>query len=218
MKATIYKERPSTFFIRQSVMDGWKIKVLPAEDWRKFSDPEIKTLMHETATYVLPTQELLDFLNEEKSGMKTIEVAAGNGFIGRNLGVPVTDSCVQRDNKEIVAAYKMFGQPTIKYPKDIIKLEANSAVTRFRPECVIVCYGTHLDKPGRPQTGFAYGIDYERLLPRVKKLILVGNKETHGTNPIMDLPHREVKLDGLITRSSDPETNRIFIWENETIL
>lgn len=205
----------STDRIRREVMDDWKIKVLPAETWRSnFAWDEIRMLMHETATYVLPTKELLDFLSAERAGMSAIEIAAGNGFIGRNLGIPITDSCVQRDDKDIALFYKLSGQPTIKYPKDIIKAEANAAVSRFRPKCVIVCYGTHLDKPGRPQTGFVYGIDYERLLPRVKKLILVGNKITHGTNPIMELPHREVELEGLITRSADPSTNRIFIWEN----
>lgn len=201
--------------IRSKVMDGWKIKVLPASVWRGFEWNEVRLLMHETGTYVLPTKELLDFLSAEKGDMRTIEIAAGNGFIGRNLGIPITDSCVQRDNKAIALVYQLSGQPAINYPKDIIKAEANQAVTKFHPECVIVCYGTHLDKPGRPQTGFVYGIDYERLLPRVKKLVLVGNVITHGNNPIMALPHREVQLEGLITRSDQPETNRIFIWRND---
>ena len=207
-------DKVDTARIRKAVMNGWQIKILPRVYWSQFTWQEIRTLMHETGTYVLPTYELLEFLSNEREGLKTIEICAGNGFIGRNLGIPVTDSCVQRDNKALAMVYAAAGQPTIKYPKDIIKAEANEAVSRFHPECVIACYATHKDMPGRPQTGFAYGVDYERLLPRVKKLILVGNLLTHGTNPIMSVPHRELEMDWLVTRSSNSEANRIFIWEN----
>ena len=58
------------------------------------------------------------------------------------------------------------------------------------------------------------GVDYNKLIRKIKRLILVGNTEVHKDNPLMSIPHEEVILPGLITRSAHPETNRIFIWEN----
>lgn len=60
-----------------------------------------------------------------------------------------------------------------------------------------------------------FGVDFERLLPLVKRLILVGNKRTHAANPIMALDHMEIDLKGdLITRSDDRTLDCIFVWDN----
>ena len=58
------------------------------------------------------------------------------------------------------------------------------------------------------------GVDLQKLLRKVKRLVLVGNTEVHKDNPLMDIPHEEIILPGYITRSAHPETNRIFIWGN----
>ena len=201
--------------IRKEVMNGRFIKVLPADVWRKYDWTEVRQLMHETGTYVLPTQELIDYLRTEIGDMRAIEIGAGNGVVGRTLGIPITDSCLQRDNKRVRQYYAMCGQPVIDYPKDIIKAEAMSAVVRFRPECVIGCYCTH-KWDEETQSGNDWGIDFERLLLSVKKLILVGNRITHMHNPIMKKPHVEERFQGLITRAGiDEVTNCVFIWENK---
>ena len=66
-------------------------------------------------------------------------------------------------------------------------------------------------------SGNMYGVDFERLLPQLKRLILVGNLRTHAGNPIMDIDHMELDLHGdLITRSDDRDRDldRILVWNN----
>lgn len=203
----------STERIRATVMDRREMKILPASVWDSFSWSEVRMLLHQTGTYVVPTEELIDYLDKLIGEESAIEICAGNGFIGRELGIPVTDSYQQQDDKESVLFYKLAGQPTIKYPKDVIKLEANKAVDRFRPHTVLACYATHKWRYDT-MSGNDKGVDFRKLIRKIKRLILVGNTEIHKDNPLMEIPHEEIILTGLITRSARPETNRIFIWEN----
>ena len=209
----VIDENVSTENIRKTVMDGREMKILPASVWESFSWSEVRMLLHETGTYVVPTEELVDYLDTLIGLEDTIEICAGNGFIGRELGIPVTDSYQQQDDAGTVMLYQLAGQPCIKYPKDVIKLEANKAVDKFRPHTVLACYATHKWRYDT-MSGNDKGVDFQRLMRRIHRLILVGNTEVHKDNPLMALPHEEVILPGLITRSAHPETNRIFIWEN----
>lgn len=202
----------STERIRATVMDRREMKILPASVWESFSWSEARMLLHQTGTYVILTEELIDYLDKLIGEESAIEICAGNGFIGRELGIPVTDSYQQQDDKESVLFYKLAGQPTIKYPKDVIKLEANKAVDRFRPHTVLACYATHKWRYDT-MSGNDKGVDFRKLIRKIKRLILVGNTEIHKDNPLMEMPHEEIILPGLITRSARPETNRIFIWE-----
>jgi len=203
----------STERIRATVMDRREMKILPASVWDSFSWSEVRMLLHQTGTYVVPTEELIDYLDKLIGEESAIEICAGNGFIGRELGIPVTDSYQQQDDKESVLFYKLAGQPTIKYPKDVIKLEANKAVDRFHPHTVLACYATHKWRYDT-MSGNDKGVDFRKLIRKIKRLILVGNTEIHKDNPLMEIPYEEIILPGLITRSARPETNRIFIWEN----
>ena len=144
---------------------------------------------------------------------KTIEIGAGTGSIGRLLGIKMTDSHLQAD-KKVQLLYALQGQPVIKYPSDVVKLDALTACRRFKPDCVLGCYVTHLWREGM-NSGNMYGVDFERLLPQLKRLILVGNLRTHADNPIMAIDHMEIDLPGdLLTRSDETELNRIFVWDN----
>ena len=209
----VVDKNTSTENIRKTVMDGREMKILPASVWESFSWSEVRMLLHETGVYVVPTEELIDYLDKQIGEHSAIEICAGNGFIGRELGIPVTDSYQQQDDVATKMYYEAFGQPCIRYPKDVIKLEANKAVDRFRPHTVIACYATHKWRYDT-MSGNDNGVDFQRLMRRIHRLILVGNTEVHKDNPLMSLPHEEVILPGLITRSAHPETNRIFIWEN----
>ena len=192
--------------------DGF-IRVEPASEWYRYPWEQIRTFMHFYPIYVLPTKELLDYLYDHVRGFNTIEIGAGTGNIGRNLGIRMTDSYQQAD-KKVQAIYSVLQQPVIRYPADVIKADAVTAFRRFKPDCVIGCYVTHKWISGMT-TGNQWGVDFPRLLACVKRLILVGNLETHYENPIMKKEHQEVILDGLITRSNKPELNRMFIWNNE---
>lgn len=210
---TICPTGTDTSKVREIVMQGREMKILPSSVWNNFPWEEVRMLMHETATYVLPTEELISFLDDIIGDKSTIEICAGNGFIGRELNIPMTDSYQQQDDLETVLYYKMNGQPTIKYPKDVIKMEASKAVSRYNPHTVLGCYATHKWRYDT-MSGNDKGVDFNWIYRRVKRIILVGNKNTHKDNPLMDIPHEEIILPGLITRSSDPASNRIFIWEN----
>ena len=204
-----------THAVRQAVLDeNGRIKELPAVEWLRFPWDELRMFLHEYPVYVLPTTELLDALEDLTEGLKTIEIGAGSGSIGRHLGIKMTDSYLQQDNAQVKMLYQLSGQPVIHYPPDVIKADALTAYRRFKPECILGCYVTHRWREGM-QNGNMYGVDFERLLPLVKRLILVGNKHIHWENPIMAQRHREIDLQGtLITRSEDRTSDRIFVWDS----
>lgn len=201
--------------VREAVLDEeGHIRKLPASEWAKFPWDDVRTFMHEYPVYVLPTTELLDVLEDLTCDYKTIEIGAGSGSIGRLLGIKMTDSYLQQDNEAVRHYYESLGQPVIKYPPDVIKADALTAYRGFKPECILGCYITHLWKP-KIGSGNMFGVDFGRLLPLLKRLILVGNKRTHAANPIMTIDHMEISLaGGLITRSDDRDLDRIFVWDN----
>lgn len=212
-EAQMFSEQVSTAGIRKAVMDGRKMRVLPLAEWMKFSWAEIRTLLHETATYVVPTEELIDYLDELIGDEKAIEICAGNGYIGSNLDILMTDSYQQQDDKMTIMMYDLMRQPRIKYPRAVLKMEASQAVRRMKPHTVIGCYATHKWRDD-VQNGNDKGVDFADVFAHIHRLVLVGHKITHKHNPMMELPHEEIELPGLLTRAADQSLNRIFIWEH----
>lgn len=208
----VIKEKVDTANIRKAIMDGKEMKILPYSDWMKFSRTEVRMLLHETATYVAPTEELLDYLDNLIGQEKTIEIGAGNGYIGRELNIKMTDS-YQQQNPIVKAYYEFMRQPVIKYPADVWKMDAATAVRRLKPHTVLGCYVTHKWREDT-QDGNDMGVDMFDLLKHCKRFIMVGNLHTHRNNPLMEIPHEEIELPGLLTRSTDDSTNRIFIWKH----
>lgn len=208
----IYQNPVDTTSIKKAIMDKKEMRILPYSEWMKFSRDEIRMLLHQTATYVAPTEELIDYLDNLIGQEKTIEVGAGNGFIGRELNIPMTDSHQQQDPK-VKAYYEFMKQPVIKYPADVMKMDAATAVRRFKPHTVIGCYITHKWREDT-QDGNDKGIDMYDTFNHCQRLVMVGNLYTHRNNPLMQVHHQEIELPGLLTRSVDDSTNRIFIWQH----
>jgi hypothetical protein len=198
--------------VLQKLIVGDDFTIKPYE-WfvKNFTNEQLKLFMLKEALYVLPTEELIDFLDNEL-GDNAIEIGSGRGFIGRELGMICTDSHLQ-ERKDIVLQYTLMGQPVIKYPKHVRNMDAIKAVIALHPDTVLGCFVTHKWR-NDTQDGNYWGVDFNNLLKRVKKLILVGNLNVHKNNPILQLPHKEIKLEGLITRAIDQDQNRILIWEN----
>ena len=90
----------------------------PASVFHNIPNEELRVWCHANSIYQLPTTELLEFISENITG-KAIEIGAGNGCIGRALGIPITDSCLQEKNIEVRDYYHRNLQPTIKYPDDV---------------------------------------------------------------------------------------------------
>lgn len=185
------------------------VRILPYSAWASLHWDEVRLMMHEIGLYVAPTEELIDYLDKLIGDNTAIEVGCGLGCVGRELSIPITDSCAQAD-KDVKAYYSMFGQPTIVYPHDVIRMDAVKAARHFRPHTIIGCYVTHRWRYDT-MDGSDFGIDFPRMMNYCRRFVLVGNIDTHKNNPLMALPHEEIALDGLFTRA-DNDLNRVFVW------
>lgn len=195
---------------------GW-LRVLPAAVVKQFPLEHLQVWCMRRAVYQIPTLELVDWLRGEIGDNKAIEICAGNGAIGRALGIPLTDSYIQTE-PGMIAYYQTFGQTPIQPPPDVQRYEALQAVRHFRPEVVMAAWATQLFKPGdRQATSSATGVDEEAILdtPGVKKYIVVGNTGPHKDKRIRRRPHKELCFDWLISRARYQEHNRIYIWDND---
>lgn len=191
---------------------------VPASELGNFTHDQLRLFAHYHAIYQFPTTELIGWLQQMIGGSKAIEVGAGNGCIGRALGIPITDNKMQEWD-HIKAYYSALTQPVITYGKDIEGLDALSAVKKYKPDIVIACWVTQLKKP-HLEDGNMHGIDELELLKYVNQYILVGNINIHTTKEIYhNCPSthyiQEYKFDWNISRQMDPTKNRIFVWSRK---
>lgn len=196
--------------------DQGRLKVMPYDFYRQHSTNDIGLFCVKYGFYVLPTHELIAFLKDEMGALRTIEIGAGNGSVGRALGIQMYDSYLQADDPGTQLMVAMMKQEPVRYGRDVNKVEALDAVRKYKPECVLGCYVTHKHwdiKTMGDVKGMLIAEDKILKAKCVKKYIVCGNEKVHHTKPILDLPHRTVELEGLVTRSQAPGLNRIYIWE-----
>src|ERR1035437_1149875 len=191
--------------------DG-KLIIKSYEFYREVDKNELKYFMLKNGIYVLPTSELIDWLKQNILP-NAIEIGAGNGAIGRALGIPTTDSLLQTD-PIIRLYYESMGQPVMDYPSDIEKLDAEQAISKYKPDCVVGAFITHKYKESIG-SGNAFGVEEENILSKVQKYINIGNLITHREKPILKLPHVREHFYWLITRSVNQLENRIFIFNKK---
>lgn len=198
--------------VENQVFDCGKLKAMPSSFYKSLDENKVKLLMWKHGIYVLPTQELIDWLKESIIG-SAIEIGAGIGTIGRELQIPITDSRMQ-ERPEIKIVYSLSNQPIIKYPDDVEKLSAEQAIEKYKPDTVIGCFITHKyeEKIG---TGNALGVQEEFILENVSRYINVGNLYTHRDKPILKNNPVEYNFDWLITRSNDQSLNRIWVHDKK---
>lgn len=169
--------------------------------------------------YQFPTSELIEWLRHVIGGRSAIEIGAGNGAIGRALGIPRTDSYVQT-TPAMRMVYAMQGQTITDPPADVERLEASEAVAKYQPEVVIGCWVTQRydesrgDRPGEAQA-LVGGIDEEWILdqPCVRKYVMVGNVASHGRKRIMSRPHGITRAPRIVSRAHNQSLNRMWTWE-----
>lgn len=174
-----------------------------------FSDNKIKNFMLKHGIYFIPTLESVKILKSYIGDKNAIEIGCGNGALGRALDIPITDSKLQEENS-VKIFYEASGQPTIKYPDDVLKLEAQEAIRFFKPNIVIGSFITH-KYTEKTKSGNLYGVQEELVICKAN-YIMIGNKDTHADKPILKVNHIEQYDPCLITRSSNQKNNRIFIW------
>lgn len=209
-------------YLQQAAYEGDRLKVLSAEFYRRFAQNDLSAFCHKNGLYCLPTLELLDQLNSlimtYSPARNAIEIGAGQGAIGRGLGIISTDSMQQAD-PQMAALYALIRQPPVSYGSNVNKVDANTAVSRIKPDVVIGAWVTHKFNEAEPEReGNMWGIDEQAIVDQVRAYIVVGHDEVHARKPIMDLPHKTIKADYLFSRSLNTEGNSIFVWENNSRL
>ena len=164
--------------------------------------------------YQVPTIELIQFLRSEiGEPAKAMEIGAGNGCIGRALGIRMTDS-YQQKKETMKAVYSEAGQPPVTYGRDVTKADAEDAVRWFKPKVVLGCWVTQKWLAGVTPDGNQWGIDEVKLMnaPWVAKYIVTGNQGTHGAKRLFNYFRPVIHTpDWLYSRSLNKHLNSIYI-------
>ena len=116
--------------------DNNLLKLLDAKAYDAISPDALRLWCNRYARYGLPTIELIEWLRKRIAGRDAIEIGSGTGDLAHHLGIPATDNRMQ-EWPEIKSNYEMMGQPVIKYPDFVQKLDALDAVKQYKPDIVI---------------------------------------------------------------------------------
>lgn len=232
--------------IVRALCDGQgRILPVPFSFIKNDTDDTLNTVMQALGLYTFPTMELCEWLHEqiddnpEYEPHSAIEICAGTGWIGRQLGIPITDI----KNMESITVQSVMldsgSVPTI-YANDVETLEAMDAVNKYNPEIVIGSYVTSkqlvdkIDKRKAMTVGFRIpgggvieqnlmdivrkeikvGVDVQGIFRKVYKVILVCNMRTHKNESYIKLPHQSLSFPWLITRGDNKQA-RILIYTNK---
>lgn len=163
--------------------------------------------------YQIPTVELIDWIRGKIGERSAIEICAGNGAIGRALGIKATDSYMQT-LPQVALLYKTLGQATTTLAPEVEKLEALEAVKKYKPQVVVGSYCTQVGSPGDTEAS-SFGVDEEAILTYVETYIHVGNQVTHGKKRILKRPHETFQFPWLFGRSFDKKENCIYVWNTK---
>lgn len=192
--------------------DRGRLRVLPAAFWASTTPQERALFGHRHAIYSFPTTELVEYLRELINGRVAIEIGAGHGVLARALDIPATDNRMQAKAR-YRRIYEQQGQPTVKYGRNIIELDAAAAIRRFRPDVVIGCWVTHKYEPHRhADGGNEIGIDEPDLITKVEQYVVIGNDHVHRGKPIWDLPHTRTYPPFIFSRAANDTPDFLGIW------
>lgn len=189
------------------------LKLLSTKDYDAINPDDLRLFCHYNARYLLPTIELIEQLKSLIGDLdKCIEIGAGCGDLGRNLGVWRMTDNYNQEMPEVKEFYRTTGQPTIKYGSDVEKLDALQAVSKFEPDVVVAGWVTHWIDPTKappPGGGNIYGVKEDRIIQRAR-YVLVGSEEIHKFKNIMRIPHKKIDPSFVRSRRKD---NKIWMWE-----
>ena len=190
------------------------IRLLPAAELDLFHREALRLWCHLHGRYGLVTRELVAWLLDLIGPRKAIEIGAGHGDLAHHLGIRATDNKCQ-ERPEVAQYYRLLGQPVIRYPAWVQKIDALQAVREHRPEVVIGSWVTEWIDPALPapsQGGSIYGVKEDLILEEAVTYVLIGNLAVHGAKTIMRRPHAEHALPFLRSRANRPDLDRVFVW------
>lgn len=200
-------------YLDDLLLKNEQLQVVDDSVYQNIPQEHLALWCHNKGIYGLPTTELVDWLKSHIVKDKTIEIGAGNGALGRTLGIPITDSCMMNDPL-IASLYALQGQPITSYPDDIIEMDAVSAVKHFKPSVVIGNWVTHKYREDEHwRGGNVFGIDEDFILDNVNKYIVIGNSTVHMNKRILDRDHTKVSFSWVRSRSMNSYANIIYIWD-----
>lgn len=204
---------------RLMIDEEGRIKPVAFKEINRFSQNDISAFCVRHGLYQLPTIELIKWLKEEMGDPShAIEVGAGNGCIGRALGIKMYDN-MHQDSDLMQEYYATMNQPTVKYGGDVIKMNGNKAVNCFRPKVVISCWVTQKflqgDSERKPPTNSSmYGVNELDYIGKLEKYIHVGNENVHHDKRLLrKVWYREYKFPWLVSRSLDRDKNVIYLFK-----
>lgn len=222
MNAYLLPKQPVPLELLSLLMPAGEIVPALAAELARFDQNHLSKFCFEQGLYCLPTTELIDWLSQQIGGRLALEIGAGRGILGRALDIPMTDSHLQDGrNRFVVEHYKSLGQPLIRYPADVRKLTANSAILTYRPQVVVAAWVTQkvTDRREHERMGGNYwGVDETRFgRDGVETYIHVGHSKVHADKRILgQYPHQVYKLPFLFSRSPQPAGNLIYIFDCQT--
>lgn len=196
------------------LLPNGKMKLLSYKEYEKYPHPDLQFFCHQYGRYGIPTLELIQYLRSKIGHKYAIEIGSGNGDLGYHLGIHMTDS-KQQSQPKIKKWYEMHGQPTIKYPEDVEKIEALDAVKKYNPQVVIASWVTPYSPWKVSYSSNPCGVQENRILSLVETYILIGNLDVHGDRPLLKRKNTVINEPFIISRASNPEKNRIFLWKKE---
>jgi hypothetical protein len=205
-------------YLKELLLDKeGNLKAVSYDYLRDVPQDHISQFCVEQGFYVIPTIELLLFLQREigDNTERAMEVGAGHGAISRYLGIRAVDNFMQL-SPQIKAYYDALRQTIVPYGSHVERIDANSAVTKYKPKIVIGAYCTHKYNPKEHwREGNQFGIEENKIIKHVDKYIHIGNEKVHSKKPILKNEHRIIKEDWIVTRSQHKGQNAIWIWENK---
>lgn len=195
------------------------LKPMPMHYYSTIPDAHLALCGHKHGIYLFPTNELVEVVKRLIGPRKAIEIGAGNGCLGRALGIPMTDSHLQA-RADIKDLYDSIGQPPIKYPKDVIKMGAKEALDHFKPECVVAAWVTQKWHKGVKE-GCLYGVNENEIINKVDKYIFIGNFGVHMGKRVMNryglaigfVLNRQMDKPVIYSRSLLREFDAVWYWE-----
>lgn len=206
LHAQVLPNRDVSYLDAQLLDSEGHPQVLPARVYAVIDWVDLRIWTHKNAVYGLITTELIDYLKRLIGDRSAIEIGAGNGALGRALGIPMTDSWIQA-RSDVALLYHVQGQPTIQYGADVEKLEALDAIRKHKPQVVVGSWLTQFSRGDKP--GSMYGIEEEKLLTLVETYAMFGSIRNHQHKVICHQPHGVIQESWMWSRAED---SALYVW------